>query len=312
MESLEQKPILNVQQSLENIPTVSEVKKLILDEKYFAWAKEHLHPDAYKMIEQNYKTIDAYNYKYLSDGLMVSGYLWTPKEIKEKLPVVVWNRGSGGVIGSIAETEGGVYLDVPSQLAQQNVIVVASDYRGGIGSEGKDEWGGKDLDDVIRAKEIADQLPMSLAGKSIVVGKSRGGMMSYMLAAKEPWVKAVISLAGPTNLVQSLEERPEMVEILKEAFGASENELKKRSATEFYRDIPKNIPILIMHAADDVRVSVDQVRKLNDLLKENGNTVEYHEFQDGGHGFNNPGNPHAKEVSEIMNRFIKEQAKNNA
>jgi dipeptidyl aminopeptidase/acylaminoacyl peptidase len=264
------------------------------------------------MIEQNYKTIDAYNYKYLSDGLMVSGYLWTPKEIKEKLPVVVWNRGSGGVIGSIAETEGGVYLDVPSQLAQQNVIVVASDYRGGIGSEGKDEWGGKDLDDVIRAKEIADQLPMSLAGKSIVVGKSRGGMMSYMLAAKEPWVKAVISLAGPTNLVQSLEERPEMVEILKEAFGASENELKKRSATEFYRDIPKNIPILIMHAADDVRVSVDQVRKLNDLLKENGNTVEYHEFQDGGHGFNNPGNPHAKEVSEIMNRFIKEQAKNNA
>ncbi len=309
MESPERKPVFNVQQSLENIATVSDVEKVELDEEYFTWAKEHFSKEDYKRIEENYASIDAYKYKYLSDDLNIAGYLWVPKEIKEKLPVIVWNRGGSSEIGSTGQKIGNAYIDIPCELVKNGAIVVGSEYRGAIGSEGKDEWGGNDLNDVVRVKEIADQLPMSKPGKSVVVGRSRGGMMSYLLAAREPWVKAIVSLAGTTDIAQSAEERPEMREIFTKAFGGGEEEMKKRSATEFYKEIPKDIPLLIMHTEDDTRVSVDQARKLVGLLESNGNHVEYHEFKEGGHSFNNPKSPHAKEISEIMNRFLKEQLK---
>ena len=127
--------------------------------------------------------------------------------------------------------------------------------------------------------------------------------MSFLLAAKEPWVKKVISIAGATDLVASANERPEMQEVFNESFGGSEEEMQKRSVVEFYPEIPTDLPILIIQGAADDRVSVGQARKLNHLLSESGHQVEYHEFADGDHILH----PHKKEVSEILSHFLKDQ-----
>lgn len=310
MESLERKPDFNIQNSLEKVHGVSDVKKLELNPLYFEWAKSNLPLETFEAIKNNYESVEAYNFKYLSDGLSIGGYLWAPRGMTQPLPITVWNRGGTREFGSIGDKDGKqgpVYLDIPCELAKQGTVVVASEYRGGLDSEGKDEWGGADLNDVKRIKEIADQLPICKSGKAVVAGQSRGGMMSYLLASKEPWVKAVISLAGTTDLQISAKERPEMYEVFKESFGGSEEEMKKRSATHFYDEIPKDLPILIMHGSADDRVSVEQARKLNEILSMNNYNVEYHEFSDLGHDIGSFESSNKKETSEIINRFLKEQ-----
>jgi dipeptidyl aminopeptidase/acylaminoacyl peptidase len=304
MESFEQAPTFNIQTSLEKIPTVSEVQKIELDEDYFTWAKVNLPPETYEVIQSNYESIEARKYKYVSDGLSIAGFIWTPKQITRQLPVVVWNRGGTREYGSIGETRGGVYAGIPCDIVKQGSIVVGSEYRGGLGSEGSDEWGGADLRDVVHIKEIADQLPMSKPGKSIVAGESRGGMMSYLLASKEPWVKALISLAGTADLSMSAADDQGMEQVYKESFGGSAEEMRKRSATHFYQNIPKDLPMLIMQGSADDRVSVEQVRKLNGLLQESGHTVEYHEFPETGHGFYMPGRPDRQATLGFIERFL--------
>jgi dipeptidyl aminopeptidase/acylaminoacyl peptidase len=302
----------NVKTALEQVGGVSNVKKIELDTNYFETIKEMLAPEVYETIKANYEAIDVHSYQYLSDGLSIAGFMWSPKEIKEQLPITVWNRGGTQEMGSIADKEGRrgpLYLHIPAELAKQGSIVVASEYRGGFGSEGKDEWGGKDLDDVIQIKKIADQLPMSKPGKAIVAGFSRGGMMSYLLAVKEPWVKGVISISGTADLLMSAKERPEMQEVFEECFGGSDEEKKKRSATYFYEEIPKELPMLIMHSVRDDRVSIEQVRKLRDLLETSKHTIEYHEFTGGGHAFNSIGSQYYKESLVIIENFVNSLSK---
>lgn len=293
----------DVKSSLEKIEGVLSVKKLELDSKYFSRIENDINfsRELFKIIKKNHEQLDVYKTKYLSDGLAISGFIWTPKDIKEKLPVIVWNRGGGMTMGCIGEQEGTPFMGTPCELAKHGAIVVGSEYRGGLDSEGKDEWGGKDLDDVVRLKEIAGKLPASKDGKSIVAGASRGGMMSYLLASKEPWVKGVISIAGAADLSMSASERPDdMFKIYKECFGGEKDEMKKRSATEFYKQIPNDLPMLIMHGTSDSRVSVDQARKLNNLLVENGNNVDYHEFEGADHYLSQ----NKKEKLELIEDFL--------
>lgn len=306
--SKKQENILNTQIALEQIEGVSDVKKVELDSAYFDWAEKNLQPEIYEAIKKNYESVEAHKYKYISDGLSVTGYVWTPKEIKNPLPVIIWNRGGTREMGSIGNEDGKrgpLFINFPCDLAQQGAIVVASEYRGGLNSEGKDEWGGADLNDVVKIKEIADQLPMSKSGKAIVAGHSRGGMMSYLLASKQSWVKGLISIGGTADLLMSGEERPEMQEIFEQCFGGSDEEKKKRSATYFYEEIPKNLPMLIIQGFIDDRVSVEQVRKLNELLKESGHNVEYHELLGAGHVPHDIRSPYRKETLEIVEEFLK-------
>lgn len=300
--------IINTQLSLEQIEGVSDVQKIELDSAYFEWAEKNLSLEEYEDIKENYESLEAYKYKYLSDGLAITGYMWAPKDTKETLPIIVWNRGGTQTFGSVGDKNGKrgpLFLNIPCELAKQGAVVVASEYRGGLDSEGKDEWGGADLDDVVKIKEIADQLPICKPGEAIVAGHSRGGMMSYLLASKEPWVKGLISIAGVTDLIMSANERPEMQEVFEECFGGSDEEKKNRSATYFYDKIPKDLPMLIIQGFIDERVSVEQVRKLNELLKESGHDVEYHELLGAKHSLISAGDPYRKDLLGIVEKFLK-------
>lgn len=304
MEFLEQKPIFNIEESLRKVEGVSDIKKIELDKDYFDSMSDKISPEVLENIKENYNKLNAYNYKYLSDGLLISGFVWLPKNIKEKLPVVIWNRGGTSEFSGIGKNRGSIFTDFSCELAKNNTIVMASEYRGGIDSEGKDHRGGDDINDVVKIKEIANQLPMCKQCKSIVAGFSRGGMMSYLLAKKEPWVKAVISLAGTTDLIDSVKERPEMYEVFKEAFGGEDEEMKKRSATSFYNEIPKDLPILMLHGTNDERVSVNQARKLYSLLNESGHSVEYKEFPNADHDLLSVNSPRNKETIGIVKDFL--------
>lgn len=298
--SNEKIPAFSIQAELEKIPEISHVSKVRLSQEYLSWAEATLPTEIYEEICKNYALLDVHKYHYTSDNLSIAGYIWVPKNITEALPITVWNRGGTCEYGSTGERIGTAYSNTACELARMGTVVVASEYRGGHDSEGNDEWGGADLRDVVRVKEIADKLPFCKSGKALVAGVSRGGMMSYLLASQETWVKAVISLSGTTDLIESAQTDPTMKEVFAERFGGSQEDLIRRSATYFYPKIPKDLPLLILHGTADDRVSVEQVRHLHELLKVDGHTVEYHEFPEADHALH----PYKKEISKIIKEFV--------
>lgn len=303
----EKKAPFNVQASLESVPGVTNVRKMEIDDEYLAWAKANIEsPEQYESIKANGAALDVYKYTYLSDGLAIAGLMWVPKNMDHALPLVIWNRGGTREYGALGKNRAMMFDVLPCEIAKEGNIVAASEYRGGFESEGEDEWGGGDVRDVVHLKEIVDKLPMVQPGKIVVAGHSRGGMMTYMLAAGQPWVKKVIVLGGTADIADSAKERPDMAAIFQESFGGSEEEMHKRSATHFYQEIPKDLPILIVHGSGDDRVSVNEARKLRELLVESGHNVEYHEIPGGSHYFFSSNDPDRDASRAIIKRFLKE------
>jgi tetratricopeptide (TPR) repeat protein len=76
--------------------------------------------------------------KYTSDGLKIVGFVYKPAHTSgQKLPAVIFNRGGleDGVIGA----QNFNYFYEMYRLASAGFVVLASQYRGADGSEGKDE-----------------------------------------------------------------------------------------------------------------------------------------------------------------------------
>ncbi|MGE5540774.1 MAG: alpha/beta hydrolase family protein [Bacillota bacterium] len=306
MESYERAPRFDVQASLERVPGVSNVRRDERSSDYFAWIEQNLSPATQEVVHENYDAVNVHRYSYLSDGLTIDGFIWTPKELSTPLPLVVWNRGGTQDFGSTASNGTRPFIGTAPEMAKRGHVVIGSEYRGAGGHEGKDEYGGADLNDVVRVKEIGEQLPMvKHQEKVMVVGESRGGLMSYLLAAREPWVKGIVTLGSVSDVSAWLPERDDMAKIFQEAFGGTVEEMQKRSAVHFYQDIPKDLPILLMHGSKDEAVSVEHSRKLFELLRESGHTVEYHEFPDGKHTFYWPDSPYKDAAITAIEQFFK-------
>ena len=102
--------------------------------------------------------LEVLKIKYLSDGLKVSGFIYKPKDVAgKKFPVVIWNRGGVGE-DTVISVENFLDLYEMHRYAAEGFVVLASQYRGYDGGEGKDEVGGADLDDVLNLIPLARAL----------------------------------------------------------------------------------------------------------------------------------------------------------
>jgi len=113
--------------------------------------------------------------EYLSDGLRVVGLIVKPKK-EGKYPVVIYNRGGHMEGGKIDVKE----LLGLSMFARQEYVVIASQYRGNDGGEGKEEYGGADINDVLNLIPLAKSLPFTDGDRIVMYGASWGGLMTYL------------------------------------------------------------------------------------------------------------------------------------
>lgn len=244
---------------------------------------------------------------YLSDGLQVKGYLVAPRR-DENLPCVIFNRGGNREFGALTDVRAAALL---APIASWGYVVVASQYRGNVGGEGKEEFGGDDVNDVLNLLPLLRSVPRADANRVGMYGWSRGGMMAYLALTRTDRIAAVVVGGGMTDLADSMERRPEMERVFAELIPAftkdKEAALAVRSAVRWPERLHKGTPILVLHGGADWRVHPTQALAMSSRLLECKHPFRFILFEGGDHGLSE----HREEVDRLardwLDRYVRDR-----
>src|SRR5688572_18620245 len=190
------------------------------------------------------KRVRVFSIVYWSNGYKVRGFMAEPRSMKGRVPCVIWNRGGSGEFGSIKIGPAFRWL---GRMADWGYIVIATQYSGNGGSEGKEDWGGpKTMADVLNLKFILDKTPHADSKRIGMYGGSRGGTMTYRALTMVKWIKAAVTVAGSTDAKRMMKFRPDMAKIFKH-YGLTKKDLFNISAVEWPQKFNKKTPILMLH-----------------------------------------------------------------
>lgn len=216
---------------------------------------------------------DCQKIKYLSDGLKVVGFIWKPKgAANKKLPLVIVNRGGNQEYGKLTPDS----FFYP--LVTNGFVVIGSQLRGVDGGEGKEEYGGADVNDVLNLIALAKTLGYVDMNNVFMLGASRGGMETFLAVKRGIPVNAVATFGGLTDLIANGKDRPELIKqvwskLMPDFDKRGVEALRERSAVYFADKI--NVPVLIFQGGADWRVNAgNQALALANKLQELGKTYE--------------------------------------
>ena len=204
------------------------------------------------------------------DGVKVQGYLTLPPGVTDakNLPTIVMPHG------------GPVYRDswefdfLRLFLASRGYAVLQMNFRGssGYGYEwlqaAHQDWGGLTYDDIIDgarwavAEKIADPKRMA------IVGWSFGGYAALLGAERNSDLfRCAVSIAGVSDLIQLEDEGRNFIgaRFLREQIGMNRQKLLADSPLRHAADV--QVPVLLVHGADDWTVLVEHSKRMAQELK---------------------------------------------
>ena len=244
--------------------------------------------------------VDIYKIIYLSDGLKVTGYMTMPKA-KGKYPCVIFNRGGNRELGALNDNSVVRFL---TEVASWGYVVVGSQYRGNTGSEGKEEFGGSDVNDILNLFPLLSNVEKADTSRMGMFGWSRGGMMTYLALTKTNQIKAAVVGSGMADAFIQTKKRPEMDTVFAElAPGYYQNRdsvLKARSAVYWADKICSTTPILLLCGSADWRVSPEEQLKMVNTLYELKHPLRFEFFEGGQHSLIE----HLDEVNHATRNFL--------
>jgi len=236
---------------------------------------------------------------YFSDGLKVKGYLAYPKNSNnKKFPCIIWNRGGYENKGAIDRfTARGIF----GQIASWGYVVLASQYRGNDGGEGKDEIGGADVNDILNLIPLAEEIPFTDKDKWGIEGWSRGGMMAYLTLVNNNNFKCAVLVGAISNFKDYVESSDNRNLIYKKIIGEKDfkKKLEERTIINFADKLPK-IPYLLIHGGNDETIPTLQTIKIAKKFYELGFTHHLVILEDGDHFLKK----HKKEVDEMRRNWF--------
>lgn len=220
---------------------------------------------------------------YLSDGLRVVAILIRPASVEGKqLPLVVFAHGSTAQRGALPER----ILEWQARLVDRGYVVIAPQYRGGGGSEGRDEFGGADVHDVLNVFPLAAGLGYVDMRNVFMHGHSRGGAMVYLaLKAGAPLRAAAVTsgvadFAARTRFTPWVRDSVDRV-LMPDFDRRQEEHYRERSAVNWPERL--TVPLLIMHGTADDRVPPASALSLAERLQQLNRPYELVMMAGGNH-----------------------------
>ncbi len=245
-----------------------------------AWITEGISERRRIILQERSENLDAYRFFYPSLDNQVEGFLIEPKG-PGPFPVIVYNRGGSNDFGSI--TEQFLRCARPSALAEAGYLVIATQYSGAGRSGGVDDFAGpQTLNDVRELYGLLVADPRADHSRIGMFGASRGGMMTYLMLREAPWIKAAATIAGAADLVDT-SFRPVMTEHYARMFGGAPEECEKRSVLSWVQDLPKHVPLLLMHGTADWRVNPIESLRLAQRCYEERIPCRYISYEGADH-----------------------------
>lgn len=248
-----------------------------------------LKPQQEKMIESGWGAsvitdTEVYSIVYLSDGIKVRGYIAHPKNINpdEKFPCIIWNRGGALNKGSIDNFNARGMFGL---MASWGYFVLATMYRGSIEGEGKEEFGGKDVNDVLNLMHLAEEFPFADTSCWGIEGWSRGGLMTYLALRREHKFKCAILNGAIADVRKSFHGTHKIHALFNHIFNRpiTEEELDNRSPNLFADELPKATKYLLLHGGADKTISPLQTIEMAQKLSELGIQYRLIIFEGGDH-----------------------------
>lgn len=252
-------------------------------------------------LRETLQRVEIRSITYLSGGLRVKGYLLAPKD-GDALPAVIFNRGGNREFGAWTDER---VARVLAPIASWGYVVVASQYRGNGGGEGREEFGGLDVDDVLNLIPLLGSLPRVDEARLGMVGWSRGGMMTYLALARTDRIAAAAIGAGVADAFAAVAERPELEQLVfSELVPGWEEEreaaLEARSAIRWPERLHGQTPILLLHGTADWRVSPLQALRMATALYEVKHPFRLVVLEGGDHGLTE----HSEEVDRVLRDWL--------
>jgi len=284
---------------------VEEAKRLgITMQPFAALAPQLLTREEFEK-RKAYEGFECRRIIYWSDGLRVTGYLWKPKDTAgKKLSLILFNRGGNREFGKLSPwEEEGFY-----SYLSNGFVVMGSQYRGVDGGEGKEEFGGAEIHDVLNLIPLAKSLGYVDLDNVFILGVSRGGMETYLALKNGIPVKAAAVVSGEADLTASTRERPEMTGVYRELIPGYAKRgpelLRERSVVAWPEKI--NVPLLILHGTADWRTDPkDHAFPLAEKLQALGKVYQMMMYAQDSHGLPFNWRERDRQIVEWFKRYGK-------
>ncbi len=248
----------------------------------------------------------------MSDGLQVKGYLVTPLKnttsASNKLPCVIYNRGGNKNFGALNEYKAVFIL---AKIASWGYIVAGSQYRGNMGGEGKEEFGGSDVNDILNMIPLLSDVENSDTTRMALYGWSRGGMMTYLTLTRTCQFKAAIVGGALTDLWSWIQTRTDTIESvfaknIPDYAMNTKSTLNSRSAIRHVDKLCKSTPILMLHGTADWRVVPEMALDMSKKMLYEKIPHKLVLFEGGSHGLREYRNEVNEEAKKWLDKYVKE------
>lgn len=223
-----------------------------------------------------------YSIRYKSDGYEVMGFVSAPTGFYEREhPILIYNRGGNRDMGMLEP-------EWMAMLAMRGYIVLGSQYRGVAGGTGMEQFGGDEINDVLKLIDIGQSFEFARQGGVYMLGRSRGGMMTYIASRLDSRINAAAVWAAVSNSFESFYERDDqMQQVYLDLIGGTPEtlpeEFERRSPVLWANEI--KAPLLIGHGGEaDWRVPTHHAVNMAAALAAHDMPHKLVIYPDGDHG----------------------------
>nr|WP_315028085.1 prolyl oligopeptidase family serine peptidase [uncultured Chryseobacterium sp.] len=259
-------------------------------------------PDQYDAMLQK---IDVKEFFYTSDGLKVRGYMAQPKA-PGKYPCIIYNRGG---VGSFSAFNIPLAQRILGEMASWGYVVITTQLRGNDGSEGKEDLGDKDINDILNLIPLLKKIPKADTTKIGMYGRSTGGFKTYLSLTKTNRIKAAVIIGASADLGYTLQSRPDLDKIYAEIIPKYKEKrteiLKKRSMIYWADQLNKDTPILLMHGSEDKRIPAEESFMASKALYKVHQPFRFIFFENDDHGLS----AHRDEVNRLTKMWFEKYLK---